>query len=579
MEATKKQNPNTLTQNKNLLWKSLFYRPHMRGLVFLLTLSASACSFSVIYFQKSFLNSLFKPDLSSYEAQIQFILMLFLFAISSHALNYLSKRISYFEATKLQRILAEKTYSKTLLLTTESSSKTNAGNLISLYATDVLSASSLIDDVFPNIISYLIPVILAPFALIFLTTIQPAWVVTAIFSILLMNCLIGIKQTQFYLRHKNLAAARMAFVNEWLQNIRTIRMLGWIAAMEGKIRQARKEETNNRLYMVTNGSTMNSIAYSSPFFINILALFILILVEKKAITPGDIFSLLWVFGVILTRPIRMFPMMLVSVGDCYTSFKRIEDYWSLASEPNSTDPPTGKHVLSPISSTQKMPANYGIHVTGMNLSLGGKQILHDIHLDIKPGEFVAIVGAIGSGKTALIQSLLKIYPASFDSYFIDNHDVEKMSLPQLRGLFSYVPQDFFVSNSNLRDNIALDYETDKKYDHDILNSLHLSQFKMNQENTKFTLDTEIGERGVNLSGGQKQRVTLARAHYFDRPIVILDDCLSALDIHTEEKINQSLLNGAWKQKTRILVTHRLSILPECDRVLVMEKGRIWERKG
>ena len=91
------------------------------------------------------------------------------------------------------------------------------------------------------------------------------------------------------------------------------------------------------------------------------------------------------------------------------------------------------------------------------------------------------------------------------------------------------------------------------------------------------LDVEIGERGVNLSGGQKQRIAIARAYYADRSIILLDDSLSALDVNTEEKINNVLLSGAWKNKTRILVTHRLSILPSCDRVFVMQDGKILER--
>jgi ABC-type multidrug transport system fused ATPase/permease subunit len=90
------------------------------------------------------------------------------------------------------------------------------------------------------------------------------------------------------------------------------------------------------------------------------------------------------------------------------------------------------------------------------------------------------------------------------------------------------------------------------------------------------LDTEIGERGVNLSGGQKQRVAIARACYSDRPIILLDDCLSALDVNTEDKLNEVLFNSVWKNKIRILVTHRLSILSKCDKVLFIRNGKIIE---
>lgn len=571
MAVIKKQRKNTLENNKHLFFQALFYRLFFRFFILILSLAASICSFLVIYFQKSFIDSIFNSTSNTNEQQFYFICMFSIFAFSSYFFTYFNKRISYFEASKIQRILAERIYSKTLSLTVQNSSKTGVGNVISLYATDVLAASTLIDDAFPNLTSYIMPICLAPIALIFLTSINPTWIFLTVFTVLIFNCLMAIRQTKFFINHKFLSAIRMDFVNEWIQNIRTIRMLGLMKYMEKKIWKSRINETKNRLNMVTNGSVMNSISYSTPFFINILALFLLLFIENKKINPGEVFSLLWVFGVILTRPIRMFPMTLVTLGDCYTSFKRLEEYCNLESEPRNK----ATDQLEKIEKNKKS----NIVIKNLNLSFNGKQILKNINLDIKQGEFIAIIGAIGSGKTSLLQSFLKLYPAEFDQYSIGNENTDSMTLHQLRSRFSYVPQDFFVTSSNLRDNIALDYDTDKKTDVKFLNSLRLCQFKMNQENQIFTLETEIGERGVNLSGGQKQRVTLARSHYFDRDIILLDDCLSALDVHTEEKINQTLLNGAWKSKTRILVTHRLSILPECDRVLFMENGKIVDKKN
>jgi len=215
-------------------------------------------------------------------------------------------------------------------------------------------------------------------------------------------------------------------------------------------------------------------------------------------------------------------------------------------------------------------------VKGLNLVLDRKHILKDIHFRVKSGEFVAIVGEIGAGKTSLLQSLLKVYKATYDAYEVEGENAETLGLSILRSKFSYVPQELFVINSTLRDNISLEYDTDPKYDKAILNSLYVSQFSLKQENMNFSLDTEIGERGVNLSGGQKQRVTLARCHFADRNIVLLDDCLSAVDVTTEEKLTESLLCGAWKNKTRILATHRLSILSHCDRVFIMKNGEIVE---
>lgn len=129
-------------------------------------------------------------------------------------------------------------------------------------------------------------------------------------------------------------------------------------------------------------------------------------------------------------------------------------------------------------------------------------------------------------------------------------------------------------SASLRENVAFLYDTPTDEDPGIVESLRLAQFDLKDEDIFHGLETEIGERGVNLSGGQKQRVSLARVNFLKTSILLLDDCLSALDVNTEEKLLNSLLKGAWKDKTRILVTHRLSVLKHVDRVFFMSHGKI-----
>ena len=129
-------------------------------------------------------------------------------------------------------------------------------------------------------------------------------------------------------------------------------------------------------------------------------------------------------------------------------------------------------------------------------------------------------------------------------------------------------------SASLRENVAFLYDTPTDEDPGIIESLKLAHFDLKDEDVFQGLETEIGERGVNLSGGQKQRVSLARVNFLKTSILLLDDCLSALDVNTEEKILNSLLKGAWKDRTRILVTHRLSVLKHVDRVIFMDHGKI-----
>jgi ABC-type multidrug transport system fused ATPase/permease subunit len=129
-------------------------------------------------------------------------------------------------------------------------------------------------------------------------------------------------------------------------------------------------------------------------------------------------------------------------------------------------------------------------------------------------------------------------------------------------------------SASLRENVAFLYDIEIERDSDIEESLRLAQFEVFKERVENGLATEIGERGVNLSGGQKQRVSLARVHFHKAPTLLLDDCLSAVDVDTEEKLFTQLIDGAWAERTRLLVTHRLSILHRMDRILFMQEGSI-----
>ncbi|MCX7978605.1 MAG: ATP-binding cassette domain-containing protein [Bdellovibrionaceae bacterium] len=206
--------------------------------------------------------------------------------------------------------------------------------------------------------------------------------------------------------------------------------------------------------------------------------------------------------------------------------------------------------------------------------MNGHSILKNVDLDVAPGEFVAIVGEVGAGKSMLLLSLIQETGASFRRYTLFGREASSMSEEEFRQHFAYMPQEGFVMSGTLRQNVALDYEISQDFDRTILSSLRLSQFELEKERLHDGLNTEIGERGINLSGGQRQRVNLSRVNFNSRPILLLDDVLSALDKDTETQVMNNLLTGAWKDRTRILVTHRLSVLRHVDRILFMRDGRI-----
>lgn len=137
-----------------------------------------------------------------------------------------------------------------------------------------------------------------------------------------------------------------------------------------------------------------------------------------------------------------------------------------------------------------------------------------------------------------------------------------------------MPQEAFVMSATLRNNINFDYNHFSENEFRILSSLEKAQLDLEKDKFYLGLDTLIGERGVNLSGGQKQRVNLARAHFKSGQIILLDDFVSAVDIETEKKLIMELREGPWKNQTRLIATHRLSVLDKVDRIIYLVNGQI-----
>jgi ATP-binding cassette, subfamily B, multidrug efflux pump len=204
----------------------------------------------------------------------------------------------------------------------------------------------------------------------------------------------------------------------------------------------------------------------------------------------------------------------------------------------------------------------------------GHPILNSISFSLPIGKTIALVGRIGSGKSTLAQLVPRLFDASSGEVLIDGQDVRKLSLRELRKSLGYVPQEPFLFSTSLRRNLA--FGRDDVSDQDLQRAVRIARLDRDLENFPQGLDTVVGERGVTLSGGQKQRATLARALAIDPPVLILDDCLSSVDAQTEAEILHGL-RSILKEKTCLIISHRISAVKAADEILVFEDGRILER--
>ncbi len=202
------------------------------------------------------------------------------------------------------------------------------------------------------------------------------------------------------------------------------------------------------------------------------------------------------------------------------------------------------------------------------------EILHDISFTVEVGKTLGIMGATGAGKTSIVQLLQRMYDATEGAIYLDDVDIRELSLEQLRTSVSYVMQDVFLFSDTINDNIklgkkeCLDFKTVRR-------ASVQAQASGFIERMEEAYDTVIGERGVGLSGGQKQRISIARALAKRDPILVMDDSTSALDMETEQMIQQTLKELG--NTTKIIIAHRISAVCHADEIIVLENGAIAER--
>lgn len=268
---------------------------------------------------------------------------------------------------------------------------------------------------------------------------------------------------------------------------------------------------------------------------------------------------------VLAWPTAAFGWVLSNVERGRAAMKRLEEIFK--AEPEIVSPlapvpvPPGAIEFRDVCFTYDRRAN-------------GQAILNDINFTLPVGRTLAIVGRTGAGKSTLVQLFPRLYDRTAGEIRIAGRDIRAFSVAELRRTLGYVPQDPFLFSTSLRRNLA--FGRDDVSDQEMEEAIRLARLDRDLEIFPQGLDTVVGERGVTLSGGQKQRATLARALLVKTPVLVLDDCLSSVDAETEDRILKGL-RSVLRERTAVIVSHRISAVKEADEILVLDEGRIIER--
>jgi ATP-binding cassette subfamily B protein len=270
---------------------------------------------------------------------------------------------------------------------------------------------------------------------------------------------------------------------------------------------------------------------------------------------------------VLAWPTAAFGWMLSLVERGRAAMRRLEEI--LETTPAIANEPTPQIAFSLKQGIEFRDVSF-THERQRN----GHATLEGIDFKLPVGRSVGLVGRVGSGKSTVAQLVPRLFDVSTGALLMDGQDIRKLSLRELRNMIGYVPQEPFLFSTSLKNNLA--FGRDACSMEEVARAVKIAKLDRDVEIFPHGLDTIVGERGVTLSGGQKQRATLARALIMDPPVLILDDCLSSVDAQTEAEILHEL-RAILKNKTCLIISHRISAVKEVDEILVLDEGQIIER--
>uniref|UniRef100_A0A8C1Z2N0 Uncharacterized protein n=1 Tax=Cyprinus carpio TaxID=7962 RepID=A0A8C1Z2N0_CYPCA len=442
---------------------------------------------------------------------------------------------------KVRTSLMAAVYKKALVVSNDSRKESTAGEIVNLMSAD----AQRFNDV-TNFIHLLwscpLQIILA---IAFLWIELGPSVLAGLLVMVLMvpiNGWLATKSRGFQMENMKFKDKRMKIINDILNGIKVLKYYAWESSFEAQVQEIREKELKVKRKFAYLSSVSTFIFSCAPAIVSLATFAVFVSVSPDNILDAEkAFTSISLFN-ILRFPLAMLPQLISIMVQTAVSKKRLEKFLS-------------GDDLDTMAITRDDSHSAAVSMTDVI-------ILFSVSLDIKPGRLVAVVGAVGSGKTSLISALLG------ELHSLKGHI-------NIKGSVAFVPQQAWIQNATVMDNILFGSYLDEERYRSVVDACALGP---DLDLLPGRDQTEIGEKGINLSGGQKQRVSLARAVYSSADVYLLDDPLSAVDSHVGKHLFERVIGptGLLKDKTRILVTHGISFLPYVDEIVVLVNGVVSE---
>ncbi|XP_072401345.1 multidrug resistance-associated protein 1 isoform X11 [Diabrotica undecimpunctata] len=448
---------------------------------------------------------------------------------------------------RIRTVLVSTIYRKALKISNSARKESTVGEIVNLMAVDAQK--------FMDLIGYLNMIWSAPLqiclSLYFLwKELGPSVLAGLAVMIILIpvNGFIANKIKKLQVKQMKNKDERVKLMNEILNGIKVLKLYAWEHSFEDQVLKIRNKEIKVLKQAAYLNAGTSFIWSCAPFLVSLVTFATYVLVDEKNILDANkAYVSISLFNII-RFPLSMLPMMLSNLVQTWVSVKRINKFMNA----EELDPDNVLHE----------PSEEPLTIENGTFSWGEGPVLKDININIKKKTLTAIVGTVGSGKSSLISAFLG--------------EMDKLSgRVNSYGKVAYVSQQAWIQNATLRDNILFG----KPYDKTLYDAV-VEACALNPDLDMLPAgdQTEIGEKGINLSGGQKQRVSVARAVYSNADIYFLDDPLSAVDSHVGKHIFEKVIgpHGLLKGKTKVLVTHGITYLPQTEKIIVLKDGKISE---
>lgn len=489
-------------------------------------------------------------------------LAMFLFAVCSGIFNHFQKRLAARASDGICKRAKDRLYDHIQKLSNRYLDGAQTGDLVQRCTSDIetmrLFLAAHVVEIGRSIIliAAVIPVMLALNPLLTLIS-------TFLIPIIILFGYFYFKKVKAVFKEVDEAEGRLtSVVQENITGIRVVRAFGRHHFEIEKFAQPNQEYRDMSIRLT--GLMARFWAPSDMLSLTQIGLALVVgsyMAAKGTTTVGTLFAFLALLNLVLW-PVRMIGRILTDLGKTVVSISRIDE---ILSEPTET-------CKDEIRAHPPKPVLGQIEIQDVSFRHSSEsQTIDQVSVSINRGETLAILGPSGSGKSTLLHLLLRFYDCDEGSILLDGMDIRDLDRQYLRRQFGVVLQEPFLYSRSIEENIRFGGEISEM--NEVISAAKLASIHETIVGFADGYNTEIGERGITLSGGQRQRVALSRALLSDPPILLLDDALSAVDNDTEKAVIEAL-ESRRKNRTTIIIAHRLSTLAHADRVIVMEKGRI-----